>query len=113
MLFRDKSEPTRCTRNGRKHATSWSPAARSFSLPIQERGQVFSPRQYRSKDDSAVPRFMVEVLSLFRFLAMLQLITILNRCYHFRGFVYHRARITTDQKSIEISVRPRKGSAAI
>jgi transposase len=43
----------------------------------------------------------------------MELITILNCCHHFRGFVYHHARFTTDRKSIEISVRPRKGSAAI
>jgi transposase len=43
----------------------------------------------------------------------MELITILNRCHHFRGFVYHRARFTPDHKSIEVSVRPRKGSAVI
>ena len=44
---------------------------------------------------------------------MLQLITILNRCHRFRGFVYQRASFSPDHKSIEIAVRPRKGSAAI
>ena len=43
---------------------------------------------------------------------MLQLITILNRCHRFPGFVYQRARFSPDQKSIEISVRSRKGSSA-
>ena len=43
----------------------------------------------------------------------MELITILNCCHHFRGFVYHRARFSADHKSIEISVRPRKGSTAI
>jgi transposase len=43
----------------------------------------------------------------------MELITILNRCHRFRGFVYHRARFTSDHKSIEISVRPRKRSVAI
>jgi transposase len=43
----------------------------------------------------------------------MQLITILNRCHRFRGFVYQRARFSADQKSIEVTVRPRKGSAAI
>src|SRR5581483_143011 len=44
---------------------------------------------------------------------MLQLITILNRCHRFPGFVYQQARFSSDFKSIEINVRPRKGSAAV
>ena len=44
---------------------------------------------------------------------MLQLITILNRCHHFQGFVYQQARFSADHKSIEITVRARKGSRAI
>jgi len=44
---------------------------------------------------------------------MLQLITILNRCHRFPGFVYHQARFSSDHKSIEIAVRPRKGSTAV
>src|ERR1022692_3356220 len=43
---------------------------------------------------------------------MLQLITILNRCHHFRGFVYQPC-FASDHKSIEITVRPRKGSAPV
>ena len=44
---------------------------------------------------------------------MLQLITILNRCHRFPGFVYQHARFSSDHKSIVIAVRPRKGSRAI
>ena len=44
---------------------------------------------------------------------MLQLITILNRCHRFPGFVYQQACFSSDHKSIEIAVRPRKGSTAI
>ena len=43
----------------------------------------------------------------------MELITILNRCYHFRGFVYEHARFSADKRSIEVIVRPRKGSAAV
>src|SRR5204862_6956635 len=43
----------------------------------------------------------------------MELITILNRCHHFRGFVYQHARFGADKKSIEVAVRPRKGSAAV
>jgi hypothetical protein len=44
---------------------------------------------------------------------MLQLITILNQCQRFPGFVYQRARFSSDRRSIEIRLRPRKGSKAI
>jgi transposase len=59
-----------------------------------------------------VARFILGVLAV-AFFAMLQLITILNRCHHFRGFVYQHAGFSSDHKSIEIAVRPRKGSAAV
>lgn len=43
----------------------------------------------------------------------MELITILNRCHHFRGFVYQYARFSADKKSIEVAVRPRQGSTAV
>src|SRR5689334_19907272 len=43
----------------------------------------------------------------------MELITILNRCHCFRGFVYEHAHFSADKKSIEVVVRPRKGSAAV
>ena len=43
----------------------------------------------------------------------MELITILNRCHRFRGFVYEQARFSADKKSIEVAVRPRNGSAAV
>ena len=46
-------------------------------------------------------------------LRAMELITILNRCYRFRGFVYQHAHFSADKKSIEVAVRPRKGSVAI
>jgi transposase len=58
-------------------------------------------------------RFILVVLALTSFHFMLQLITILNRCHRFPGFVYQQACFSTDHKSIEIDVRPRKGSKAI
>ena len=45
--------------------------------------------------------------------SLLQLITILNRCHRFPGFVYQQARFSSDHQSIEIAVRPRKGSKAV
>jgi len=41
------------------------------------------------------------------------LITILNQCHRFPGFVYQWAKFSTDHKTIEVGVRPRRGSAAI
>src|SRR5579872_3011567 len=43
----------------------------------------------------------------------MELITILNRCHRFRGFVYQHAHFGADKKSIEVAVRPRKGSTAV
>ena len=55
---------------------------------------------------------MVEVLAVAVFFAM-ELITILNRCHRFPGFVYQHARFSPDKKSIEVAVRPRRGSRAV
>ena len=54
---------------------------------------------------------MVEIRSC-RFRVM-ELITIQNRCHRFRGFVYQRAHFSPDKKSIEVALRPRRGSAAV
>jgi len=43
----------------------------------------------------------------------MELITILNHCHRHRGFVYQHARFGPDQKNIEVTVRPREGSAAV
>jgi transposase len=57
-------------------------------------------------------RFILEVrVVVFHF--MLQLITILNRCHRFPGFVYRQARFSSEGKSIEILVTPRVGSKAV
>jgi transposase len=43
----------------------------------------------------------------------MELIAILNRRHHFRGFVYRQARFSSDGKTVEVAERPRRGSAAI
>lgn len=44
----------------------------------------------------------------------MELITILNHCHHFPGFVYAHARFNQqDRTIIEVAVRPRQGSRAI
>ena len=55
----------------------------------------------------AVVRFILEGFSTIR---AMELTTILNHCYAHRGFVYEHARFHPDRKSIEVAVRPRKGS---
>jgi transposase len=42
----------------------------------------------------------------------MELLTILNHCYRHRGFVYRTARFSSDQRSIEVEIQPRAGSAA-
>jgi transposase len=55
---------------------------------------------------------MLEVFAVSAFFAM-ELITILNRRHRFPGFVYQHARFGADKRTIEVGVRPRRGSAAI
>jgi hypothetical protein len=43
----------------------------------------------------------------------MELTTILNHCYPHRGFVYDCARFSPDKKSIEVTVRPRRGAKAV
>ena len=43
----------------------------------------------------------------------MRLITILNHCHHFPGFVYAKARLCPQRGIIEIEVRPRRGSKPI
>ncbi len=57
-------------------------------------------------------RFIVEVFAVEAVRAM-ELITILNHCHHFRGFVYQHARFGPDRKTIEVAIRPRTGSAPV
>ena len=53
------------------------------------------------------------MVEIFAAVFTMELITILNHCHRFRGFVYHHDRFSPDKKAIEISVRPRVGSAAL
>jgi hypothetical protein len=43
----------------------------------------------------------------------MRLITLLNHCHHFPGFVYETARLCPDKGAIEILVRPRRGSKPV
>lgn len=43
----------------------------------------------------------------------MRLITILNQCHHFSGFVYEEARFNADRTVVEVAVRPRARSVTI
>jgi hypothetical protein len=64
-------------------------------------------------DVARLARYIWVILAVLLFAFVLQLITILNRCRRFPGFVYHQERFSSDHESIEIGVRLRKGSAAV
>ena len=83
--------------------------------PIQLRGQSSRSLQYAASGAcmTGVEWFRVEVFAIEAFFAM-RLITILNQCHHFRGFVYEGARFSRGERTtIEVQVRPRRGSAVI
>ncbi len=87
----------------------------SSAKPIQLRGHSSRSWQHagRGACTTGVEWFTVEVFAIETTFTM-ELITILNQCHHFRGFVYERARFNrTDRPTIEVRVRPRKGSAAL
>src|SRR3974390_2070140 len=43
----------------------------------------------------------------------MRLITLLNHCEHFSGFVYEKARLCQHSRTIEIEMRPRRGSQPV
>jgi len=43
----------------------------------------------------------------------MRLITLLNHCHHFPGFVYEKARLCPERRTIEIDVRPRRGAKPV
>ena len=94
--------PAQANRNLR-----WLPSLKSRMIV-----PLISDRLSRCKGESGMAPCMVEVFSDACFRAM-ELITILDRCHHFRGFVYLHARFSADNKSIEVAVRPRQGSSAV
>ena len=88
-------------------ATICSPEITSRSSAHQLAGQVAKSGQYAAKSGSYR---MAPNVSL-SFLGM-RLISILNQCHHFPGFVNVGARLCEQTKSIEIDVHPRIGSTA-
>ena len=104
----------RYSKNGRKQATICSPGWMSRSVAHQLAGQSFRPRA----DKALVPGWIswspVEVCFFENLLLAMDLSTILNRCHPIAGFVYMRARYcATEPNTIEVPVRPRKGSKIV
>jgi transposase len=60
----------------------------------------------------AAMRFILEVFA-FAITRAMELTTILNQCHPHRGFVYEETRFSRDRKTIEVTVRPRKGAKAV
>jgi transposase len=87
----------------------------SLGKPIQLRGQSSRSLLYAASGacTTGVEWFTVEVFAIEAFFTM-RLITILNQCHHFRGFVYEGASWSQAERTrIEVQVRPRRGSAVI
>ena len=86
--------------------------SRNFSLKSSTISPIPRATAYRDGRRAIVPgRFMVKIRR--HSLPVMELITILNRCHRFRGFVYQHAYFSADKRSIEVVVRPRKGSTAV
>jgi transposase len=87
------------------------PNGMSCSSKLQDLGQFC--RSGTSRSRSLDPGVTMAVLpTIFRLLAML-LTRLLNSCHHFPGFVYEGARLCERTQTIEIDVRPRKGSKPV
>ena len=115
IVFGERLDDTKCSMKGRKQISSCSPGGRSLSKPIQERGQLSRSRQEGEPSggaSDAVVRFILEVFG-FPSIDAMELSTILNHSSAQPGFVYGKARFSSDQKSIEVALRPRMGSKGI
>jgi hypothetical protein len=103
MVLGAKSEATKSYTKGRK-AGSQLLADRQILFPPHPgtRPAVQPPAvMLPMACETRARRFMVEVFAIVRRRAM-ELITSLNRCHRFRGFVYDQARFSTDHRSIEV-----------
>lgn len=88
------------------------PMMTSLSSTRQERGHSAKSGQSRSSAAAASAGIMEDLLTLLR--APLMLLTrLLNACHRFPGFVYAGARLDEAAKTIEVDVRPRRGSKPV
>src|SRR5205823_11942529 len=117
IVFWERFSPMRCSMKGRKYATIFSPGGMSSAKPhptARPLFQVLAARRQLGMHDRDGMVYGGSLCHRDHFHFTMELITILNQCHHFRGFVYERARFNrTDRPTIEVRVRPRKGSAAI
>ena len=84
------------------------PMATSLCSISQSAGQFAKSEQSLSRP--APPRWIIVRSSIRRRLTAMLLTRLLNACHHFPGFVYEGARLDEATKTIEIHVRPRRGS---
>ena len=113
--FGDRSELSRWRKNGLKHSTICWPGSRSRSSYIQLPGHCSRSGQYAASASPDAPRAgkMDADVALALGFCPMRLITLLNHCQHFPGFVYEKARLCPDSRTIEIDVRPRRGSKPV
>jgi transposase len=85
------------------------PMMTSLSSTCQDSGHSVRSGPKRSSAPAASAGIMAGWLTLLCVLLML-LTRLLNACHRFPGFVYEGARLNGTPNTIEIDVRPRRGS---
>ena len=104
----ERPSSSRCSRNGVKHVTRRCPGSISHGPPDQLFGQLSRSGQYCSRRSALDAT--IAPLSLIVPERPMLLIRLLNACHHFPGFVYERARLRHDATTVEVEMRPRRGS---
>jgi hypothetical protein len=115
-VLRDSLRLSRWGKNDLKHSTICRPGNKSTSSYIQLVGHQSRSGQYTassSSADAASAHKMTSDPVIVLDLAAMRLITLLNRCHHFPGFVYEKARLCRDQGIVEIEVQPRRGAKPV
>src|SRR5690606_10739922 len=110
-VLRERPESSRCRRKGLRCASSnCFPGAISRGSTDQLSGQRSISGQYlvkRCSSDATMPAVFNSLVH-----RPMLLTRVLNACHHFPGFVYERARLRQELSTIEVQVRPRRGSKA-
>ena len=89
-------------------ATMRWPMAMSLSSTFQRLGQLAKSGHNCLRLGASAA--IIELLSIRRRWLTMLLTRLLNACHHFPGFVYDGASLDQATKTIEVQVRPRRGS---